>query len=127
MAKKANPVLLPKPGDTLEIYLSHPEHGNGIKSWIVLRVGRKFVTLLQPATLRSIQFSWAAWNSLIVVRRYKADIPWLINSITQKQNLWRSIKKPYKSAEVVAVLDLLRQRLPRTGRRPAHSDQHRSA
>ena len=68
MPRKLN-TLKPVKGMFVEAYTSDARLGAGIHSFMVLKVGRKYVELFYAPQLFSLKLTWREWDQLALVDR----------------------------------------------------------
>jgi hypothetical protein len=68
VAQKLNN-LKPRPGMFVEVYFYKSDIGGGIRSFLVTRVGRKYIYLFYVPQLKELKFTFKEWQALALTDR----------------------------------------------------------
>lgn len=99
--------IVPREGQWFSIYFSRSDIGSGVRQFLVLRVGPKWVTLFYFPLLYSFRLRRSEWDGLRAISQFIPDKVFLIRSICKKMEQWDRWQKSYNRAEARRALDIL--------------------
>lgn len=112
------PVLKPEVGQFVTMFLAKPygwqnDLGTGWRNFIVLKVGRKWLTLFNPARLKSFEIDFAEWEELRprVYFPGAESLVYLANAIPEKVAQFQSYSMQHRAACTSIALDIVNKQL----------------
>jgi len=109
LAKKGRPhVPIPHAGMIFEAYLYRRGLGGGVRLFVVLSVGRKWVELFYPPRLCSIKLLHKEWDTLGFVERKAPirSIPSFLQGIQERADAFAARGARYNQAAVRKAIEL---------------------
>lgn len=100
------PHIKPKPGLVLEAYLSRPDIGSGVRLFVVLRVGRKFIHLYYPPRLFAVQLKHSEWAKLFVAPVDRFDPVMFRWTLSKRAERFDIMGIKYSKRDLGRILDL---------------------
>jgi hypothetical protein len=99
--------IAPEEGRWFSIYFSRKDIGSGVRQFLVIRVGPKFVTLFYFPRLYSFRLRRLEWDELVHIEEYIPDKVFLIKSICQKMDEWDRMRIRYAKVDAEKALSIL--------------------
>lgn len=98
----------PHPGMIFEAYMYRRGLGGGVRLFLVLSVGRKFITLFYPPRLMQVKLTRAEWEAMGFVERAAqfTTVPAFIHSIQVRANEYARLGRRFSNAVVKQAIEL---------------------